>query len=153
MGGFRARFPYQPHARHTSFCPYNPPSSAYIFVPEIELDQFYVGEERAPATMIEGKQQMISHIQDLESWYHFEILGGAYRLCRPSGLLPCLHTSQNLTWLLIWRILFRQASCARAAECRIADCLSLSWLQLQDLNCLLDLACCLIWIVALEESW
>ena len=75
-------------------------------------------------------------------------LVGTYRLCRPSGLLLCLHTSQNLTWLLIWRILFRQASCARAAECRIADCLSLSWLQSQDLNCLLDLACCLIWIVA-----
>ena len=43
------------------------PPTLYIFVPEIELDQFYVGEERAPATMIEGKQQMISHTQDLES--------------------------------------------------------------------------------------
>ena len=81
------------------------------------------------------------------------LVGAYYSLCRPSGLLPCLHTSQNLTWLLIWRILFRQASCARAAECRIADCLSLSWLQSQDLNCLLDLDCCLIWIVVLEESW
>ena len=32
-------------------------------------------------------------------------------------------------------------------------CLSLSWLKSPALHCLLDLDCCLIWIVVLEESW
>ena len=31
------------------------------------INSIYFGEEKASATMIEGKQQMISHIQDLEN--------------------------------------------------------------------------------------
>ena len=160
MGGFRARFPYQPHARHTSFCPYNPPSSAYIFVPEIELDQFSVGEERAPAAMIEGKQQMISHIQDLESWYPFEILGGG--LLQPLQAqwfiaLPSYISKSDLIadlenfiqtgvlcaccWMSDSRLL--ELELAPVARLKL-----LAWFGL-----LLDLDCCLIWIAALEESW
>ena len=100
-----------------------------------------------------GANNLLVHFYFSNFWVFHSTL-----LCRPSGLLPCLHTSQNLTWLLIWRILFRQASCARAAakcllELELAQVASLALLAWFGL--LLDLDCCSgrILISRLAVAW
>ena len=118
-----------------------------------------VGEEKASAMMIEGKQQMISHTQDLESWYPFEILGGDLQALQAQWFiaLPSYISKSDLIadlenfiqtgvlcaccWMSDSRLL--ELELAPVARLKL-----LAWFGL-----LLDLDCCLICIVALEEYW